>query len=304
MISIIIPLYNKASLIGRALTSIIAQNCENCEIIVVDDGSTDNGVAVVKTFVEDNRLNNLRIISQNNAGVGAARNRGIAEAKGNLITFLDADDEWKSGHISDLIELSQRYPHCAVFATNYENITADGLTFPNVIRNLTISGEMGVIENYFEIAAASNPPLWTSAVMVRTDALRAIGGFPEGIKSGEDLLTWARLAAKYEIAYCSNVSAIYHRGSSNPRPPEKIDLLGKEFENLYHYISAEILNKKNRGMRHYIALWYNMRMSRCLAHRMYCPAWEALWKSLRYRPTIRIAKPLVKFTLIGLQRKG
>ena len=304
MISIIIPLYNKASLIGRALTSIIAQNCENCEIIVVDDGSTDNGVAVVKTFVEDNRLNNLRIISQNNAGVGAARNRGIAEAKGNLITFLDADDEWKSGHISDLIELSQRYPHCAVFATNYENISADGLTFPNVIRNLTMPGEMGVIENYFEIAAASNPPLWTSAVMVRTDALRAIGGFPEGIKSGEDLLTWARLAAKYEIAYCSNVSAIYHRGSSNPRPPEKIDLLGKEFENLYHYISAEKLNKKNHGMRHYIALWYNMRMSRCLAHRMYCPAWKALWKSLRYRPTIRIAKPLVKFTLIGLQRKG
>lgn len=303
MISIIIPLYNKASLIGRALTSIIAQNCEDCEIIVVDDGSTDNGVDAVNTFVNDNKLKNLRIISQANAGVGAARNSGIAEAKGDLITFLDADDEWKSGHLSDLIELYQRYPHCAVFATNYENISADSHIFHTVIRNLTISGEMGIIKNYFEIAASSNPPLWTSAVMARTDALRAIGGFPEGIKSGEDLLTWARLAAKYEIAYCSKVSAIYHRGSSNPRPPEKIDLLGKEFENLYHTIAAEKSEKKDLGLRHYIALWYNMRMSRCLAHRMYCPAWKALWKSLRYRPTIRIAKPLVKFTIVGIRKK-
>lgn len=304
MISIIIPLYNKASLIGRALASILSQNCEDCEIIVVNDGSTDNGAAIVKEFADAHGLKNLRIISQDNAGVGAARNRGISEAKGEFITFLDADDEWKSEHLSALSELARRYPHCAVFATNYENISASGETFANVIRHLSFSDEMGVINNYFEIAAASNPPLWTSAVMARTDALRSIGGFPEGIKSGEDLLTWARLAANYEIAYCRKVSAIYHRGSSNPRPPEKIDLLGKEFETLYHTMVAVKFDKRNLGLRHYIALWYNMRMSRCLAHRMYGVAFKALCKSLRYRPTIRIAKPLVKFTLIGLRRKN
>lgn len=303
MISIVIPLYNKASLITRALTSIIAQGCNDCEIIVVDDGSTDNGAAVVTSYVEANGLKNVRIISQRNSGVGVARNRGIAEANGDFITFLDADDEWKSGHLVDLIELTQRFPQCAVFATNYENISADGRTFPNIIRRLSFSDNMGLIDNYFEMASDSNPPLWTSAVMAHAEALHAIGGFPEGIKSGEDLLTWARLAAKYEIAYCRNVSAIYHRGSSNPRPPEKEDALGPQFEALYHS-TTENNQDKNRGLRHYIALWYNMRMSRCLAHRMWGTAWKALWKSLRYRPTIRIAKPLLKFTIIGLRHKA
>lgn len=303
MISIVIPLYNKASLISRALTSIIAQDCDDCEIIVVDDGSTDNGISVVKDFAKAHELKNLRVVAQSNAGVGAARNRGIAEAKEDYVTFLDADDEWKSGHLADLIELTKRFPQCAVFATNYENITAEGHTFPNNIRRMKFSDRMGVIDNYFEIAAESNPPLWTSAVMARTEALRAIGGFPEGIKSGEDLLTWARLAAQFEIAYCRDVSAIYHRGSSNPRPPEKEDILGKEFETLYR---SKAMDKRgnNRGLRHYIARWYNMRMSRCLAHRMWGAAWKALWKSLRYRPTIRIAKPLLKFTIIGLRCKA
>lgn len=297
MISIIIPLYNKGKLVERSLGSIVAQDFHDCEVIVVDDGSTDDSAEVVRCYAAGHGLDMLRVIQQDNAGVGAARNRGIAEARGEYVTFLDADDEWRPGHLEALAALARNYPQCAVFATNYENLMADGRIVPNRLSRLPFTGDTGVIDNYFVMAAESNPPLWTSAVMARRDALQAVEGFPEGIKSGEDLLTWARLASRYGIAYCTEPSAVYYRGYSNPRPPEAVDEVGRQLELLYSE------NKNTPGLKRYLALWYNMRMSRCLAHRMYGAAFRALRKSLRYRPTLRIAKPLLQFTIIGLKNR-
>lgn len=297
MISVIIPLYNKGELVARALDSILAQDFVDYEVIVVDDGSTDGSVEVVSRYFPLLPDGRLRVVSQRNAGVGAARNRGIAEAKGAFVTFLDADDEWRPGHLAALVALASRYPQCEVIATNYDNLTADGRILPNRLQNVPFDGVAGLIDNYFVMAACSNPPLWTSAVMVSTEAMRRVGGFPQGIKSGEDLLTWARLAAVCQIAYCMEPSAVYHRGSSNPRPPERVDEVGRQLELLYG------ANCDIPGLKRYVALWYNMRMSRCLAHRMYGRAFRALCRSLRYRPTLRIAKPLVQFTLLGLRHK-
>ena len=91
MISVVIPLYNKEEQIADTLQSIFAQTFQDFEIVIVDDGSTDNSVEEVEKF-DDSRI---RLIHQTNAGVSAARNRGIEEARGELIAFLDADDEWK-----------------------------------------------------------------------------------------------------------------------------------------------------------------------------------------------------------------
>lgn len=297
MISIVIPLYNKGKLVERALGSIVEQNFHDCEVVVVDDGSTDDSAEVVRRYAAVHGLGSLRVIAQANAGVGAARNRGIAEARGEFVTFLDADDEWKPGHLQALAALAARYTDCSVYATNYENLMPDGNVVPNALRNVPFEGTTGVIGNYFVMAAESNPPLWTSAVMARRDALLAVGGFPEGIKSGEDLLMWARLAVRSDVAYCMESSAVYRRGYSNPRPPERTDEVGRQLELLYGG------NKSVAGLKRYLALWYNMRMSRCLAHRMYGGAWRALCRSLRYRPTLRIAKPLVKFTIFGLKHR-
>lgn len=297
MISVIIPLYNKEGLIGRALASVAAQQAGDCEILVVDDGSTDNGVDEVKDFASGYAPGRLRIISQANAGVAAARNRGIAEARGEYVTFLDADDAWKPGFLEAMRTLAGRYPQCGVFASNYENVSPDGKVFHNRLSGIPFSGDNGIIDNYFEMAAGSNPPVCSSAVMVRRDAMQSIGGFPLGIKSGEDLLTWARLAARYGVAYCMKPLSVYYRGHSNPRPPEAVDEVGRQLEALYRELPG------TPGLKRYLALWYNMRMSRCLAHRMYGRAWKALCKSLRYHPTPRIAKPLLKFTIVGLRKR-
>ena len=89
-VSVVIPLYNKDKYIARALDSVFGQTCQDFEVIVVDDGSTDNGAEIVRSY-KDRRL---RFIRQANAGPGAARNHGIQESRAPLLAFLDADDEW------------------------------------------------------------------------------------------------------------------------------------------------------------------------------------------------------------------
>jgi len=99
-VSIVIPLYNKALYVERALDSIGAQTFSDFEVIVVDDGSTDNGASVVARYPDPR----VRLITQSNAGPGPARNAGIGEAQGEFVAFLDADDEWLSTYLEESVE--------------------------------------------------------------------------------------------------------------------------------------------------------------------------------------------------------
>lgn len=255
MISVIIPLYNKAASIGQTLRTVFGQTFQDFEVVVVDDGSTDGGADVVRA-VDDARI---RLISQPNAGVSAARNRGVSEARGEFVAFLDADDLWRPTYLETQFALTCKYPDCAVFATNYEFCDAEGRTSPTILRRLPFAGEDGILSNYFEVASCSHPPLWTSAVIVRREAVEAIGGFPVGIRSGEDLLTWARLAVKYEIAYCRQPLAVFnvegYALSDKPkRVPAENDIVGNELQKLFR-------EKPSCGLRLYNAHWHKMRSS-------------------------------------------
>ena len=104
-VSVIIPLYNKAPYVRRALDSVAAQTFTDFEVIVVDDGSTDGGAELVAAY-GDSRV---RLLRQANAGPGAARNRGIAEARGDILAFLDADDVWLPVFLEESMRLLDRY---------------------------------------------------------------------------------------------------------------------------------------------------------------------------------------------------
>lgn len=112
LVSVIVPLYNKERWIRRCIDSILTQSYKNLEILVVNDGSTDSGLEVVQGI--DNE--HIRVIEKANGGVSSARNRGIEEAKGEFIAFLDADDVWFPKHIEVLVEGFTRYPDAVILA--------------------------------------------------------------------------------------------------------------------------------------------------------------------------------------------
>lgn len=289
MISVIIPLYNKEKQIAYTLQSVLQQTFQEFEIVIVNDGSTDGSVTEAQK-VQDPRI---RLVQQANAGVSAARNRGIHEAKYDLIAFLDADDEWKPTYLETQYQLYQQYPQCSVYACNYEFRNSEGKITPTIIRKLPFTGEDGVLSNYFEVASCSHPPLWTSAVMVKKEAITAIGGFPVGIKSGEDLLTWARLAVKYGIAFCDAAYVQYNirdeskRELNDLRKSAPLDLKStkdKVGTNLQALYKAEKSSTKKIYLSQYIAYWYKMRSVINLNLDYRGAAFRCALKSIRYNP--------------------
>ncbi|MCM1457359.1 MAG: glycosyltransferase family 2 protein [Lachnoclostridium sp.] len=277
MISVVMPLYNKAEQVEASLRSVLAQSYKDYEIVVVDDGSIDGSTELVENL----EIDNLRLIRQNNAGVSAARNRGIEEARGEFVAFLDADDLWKPDYLAVQFEMTQKYPDCDVFATDYEFKDSVGKVSPTVLNKLGIN-QSGIFENYFEVASCSNPPLWTSAVMTCRSALLAIGGFPLGIRSGEDLLTWARLACRYRIAYCRKPLAIFnvegYDVSEKPkRVPAEDDVVGRELKRLMD-------DYKTPGLRAYCSMWHKMRASVYMRLRMREKAFRETIKAISLAP--------------------
>lgn len=255
MVSVVIPLYNNAATIAQAIDSVLNQTISDFELIVVDDGSNDGGKDVVRSL-DDNRI---RFFVQDNSGVSAARNHGIEESQGEWIAFLDADDEWKPDFLSTVLSLSRMHPDCTVCATAYERLTPHNETQHIILNNIP-EGEEFVMDNYFKVAATSDPPFCSISVMVRREAIKGIGCFPKDIHQGEDLLTWARLAANNKIAYSRQSLAIFHTSESHtsgrPRrtPPDE-DIVGRELEQLFK------LHNSIPGLTEYIAHWHKMRAS-------------------------------------------
>ena len=200
------------------------------------------------------------LIQQSNAGVSAARNRGIEEANGELIAFLDADDEWMPEFLQTILQLKKIYFNCKVWATSYFN-SWNGNLLPITLRKIPFFEESGILTNYFKVATYSHPPICSISVAVDKQVLKSIGGFPVGIKSGEDLLTWARLAVETNIAYSTRPLAIYNMGEgyilSNlpPRRQDVGDPVGKELVKLLDRYPDK------KALKQYISHWHKMRAS-------------------------------------------
>jgi glycosyltransferase involved in cell wall biosynthesis len=208
MLSVVIPLYNKGPHIADTLNKVLAQTVAPLEVIVVDDGSTDHGPSVVKGYAAQG----VRLIQQANQGVSAARNAGVAHARSSYVAFLDADDEWLPEHMEQLTRLIQRYPDAALFSTAHQ-IRRDGhLIQPRLAFPL---GWSGVVEDFFGTYANGLSLVNSSTACVRKDALEAVGCFPVGMKRGEDVIVWLKLALAYPSAHASVVTAVFNQEAVN-----------------------------------------------------------------------------------------
>ncbi|WP_273198186.1 glycosyltransferase family 2 protein [Barnesiella viscericola] len=281
MISVVIPLYNKEKQIAHTLQSVLNQTFQNFEVVIVDDGSTDGSVVEVGKF-KDSRI---RLVHQQNAGVSAARNRGIEETKGELIAFLDADDEWKPEYLATQYHLYQKYPDCSVYACNYEFRDSEGKVTPTIIRKIPFAGEDGILSNYFEVASCSHPPICSISVMVKKEAIQAVGGFPLDVSHGEDLLTWANLAIRNKIAYSRQVCSIYclksdYGVNSKPINIPQGNLVGSRLESLLQMPSLE----RRNDLKKYIGRWYKIRSHIFLRGGEKKNAFINICRAMRFQP--------------------
>lgn len=198
-VSAILPTYNRAGLLGRALRSALSQTYEDFELLVVDDGSTD-GTRDVVSGCADRRVRYLR--QPRNAGVSAARNRGLREARGDLIAFLDSDDEWLPGKLAMQVRRFGELP---------ERV---GLLYGGVLnedgsgrRWSTVPGGRGHV---YRDLLLSNLIHGTSGVMIRRAVVAAIGFFDEEIPAIEDYDYWVRLARFFDIDFIEAPLIRYH----------------------------------------------------------------------------------------------
>lgn len=194
--SIIIPLYNKANFITAAIQSVLNQSHQNFEVIVVNDGSTDDGALRVRA-IHDHRI---KLVQQANSGVSCARNLGIELAKGDLVCFLDADDWFLPMYLETIVSMAQRYPEIAFFATNNKcvsNQNQKGMSWdPGDTRSVEIVDDLF---HRWRSEKLFNP---SSAAVRRTYLTQFKPYFPPGEQYAEDQDLWFRLVEKSPLAYC------------------------------------------------------------------------------------------------------
>ncbi len=240
---------------------------------MVDDGSTDGGPDLVRALNDEH----IRLVCQANAGVSAARNMGIEHARADLIAFLDADDLWLPEFLANVLALQADFSEAKWFATGYEIRPAHGTAFASRLRGMTSNFKRGILANYFRVASFSDPPVWTSATAVKRDAIQAIGGFPVGIGSGEDLLTWARLAVRYPLAYEAKTQAVF-MVSGIDRRPDVFDHVASELKALMQAHPSTLV------LSDYLGLWYRMQSVMAMRFNDAALARQRAWLAVRYAP--------------------
>jgi glycosyltransferase involved in cell wall biosynthesis len=204
LISVIVPTYNRSRYLVTAVEGVFAQTYESLEIIIVDDGSTDDTPQALKPY-----SGRVRCIYQENRGVSAARNRGILAAQGELLAFLDTDDVWLPQKIERQMACLERRPTAGLAHTDALYLHGDSdrtSKRPDIVH----SCDGDCYANLF-----FGNRIVTSSVIVRRQCLEKVGGFDETIRYAEDYDLWIRLARHFEFAYCNEALVLYRLHPSN-----------------------------------------------------------------------------------------
>lgn len=200
LVSVVIPVYNAAAHLRETLDSILAQTYKNIEIVAVDDGSSDDSVAILQSYGD-----RVVIVQQPNSGPAAARNRGVAEAKGEWIAFLDADDLWQPDKLEKQL-LGMGDCNWAYTDSIFMGGINDGK------RDSELSSKLS--GNVLDELVCCNF-IGTSSVMIRRDVFLNIGGFDQSLRSIQDWDLWMRIASKHPITYINEPLVRYRVHSTS-----------------------------------------------------------------------------------------
>lgn len=246
MISIVIPLYNKAQSIANTIRCIQQQTYQDFEIVVVNDGSTDQSENVV-ALIPDNRI---KLYNKSNGGVSSARNYGIQKAKYEYIAFLDADDYWDKDYLLEQTKMIADFPNATLWGINFAEVTEGNKLIRKLPTGL-IEGYRGYVENYFNMSDRISDLFCSSSVVIRKDIFTTTGVFDERIKYSEDIDMWYRIIVNFPVAFFDRYMVFYQYDSEN-----RAMLRAKPLRFfLPYYCSKYIVYKSNITFYKFINRW-------------------------------------------------
>jgi glycosyltransferase involved in cell wall biosynthesis len=235
-VSVIIPAYNCETVIGRAISSVLKQNEVELEIIIIDDGSTDNTRYEVTCFE-----NRVRYFFQSNSGPAAARNRGLAESRGEFIAFLDADDEWLPEYLEKTIPLLVRDNKVGLV---YSWAIKRNKTGHDKIRNLQSPSR-----NSWHTLLWPDPLQCTPATICRRTVLEKVGDFDTSLKTREDLDLWIRIGEIAGVAVIPEPLVVVHHSGNSYSSSHDIEQMKTDYFRIITKAlerSPELYTKKQR----------------------------------------------------------
>ena len=287
-VSVIIPTYNRADYLPQTLDSLAAQTCRDFETIVVDDGSTDGTRELIQSRPEP-----ITYIYQQNAGPAAARNRGLSEARGDYIGFLDSDDMWKPRFIEVMSACLDADPTLGMAVCKFLTIDNDG----RILREGKKGCGGDVTAQLFASTFVTTP-----SVLVRRQVLCEVGGFNPALPTNEDYDLWLRISLKHRIGYVEEALCLRRsHPNTQSRSGSPVPLIRKARLLERYYEKPEYAAKipADLARRRLAKVYYTAGKA---SHRSgcYAEACELLKRSLHYRPLA----PKVWFwsLLAGVQR--
>lgn len=218
LVSVVIPAYNAGNFIEHCLKSIVSQNYRPMEVIIVDDGSKDCTASIVETFAQKHRdeQTSFLLIRQENGGPSRARNRGIAEARGEWVAFLDADDQWTCDKLTTQVVYHQNHPDISFTFADMRVVKDSGETIESVFTKYGHCpyDENGIVNDPFSKLLKCNF-IPTGTVMSRRDCFEQISPFDESIRHGEDYDLWLRMSLKFRFGCLPKVLKIKRDHAEN-----------------------------------------------------------------------------------------
>ena len=233
LVSVIIPTYNRGWIVKEAIDSVLAQDFADFELIVVDDGSTDNTFKILEEFESD-----IRVIRQTNRGVSAARNCGIQASVGRWIAFLDSDDLWLPQKLSLQVDFFSSHGDAMICQTE-EQWIRNGVRVNPKVRHHKFSGL--IFERSLELCLVS-----PSAVMIRKDLFHNVGLFDESLPACEDYDLWLRVSCRFPV-YLIETPLIIKRGGHNDQLSRAPGLDKYRIQSLHHIIESNLLSDTQRA---------------------------------------------------------
>lgn len=223
--SVIIPLYNKEDYIEETIKSVLNQSFNDFEIIIVDDGSTDDSLKLASQF-QDSKIT---LIKQKNLGASVARNKAIETAKGKYIAPLDADDIWHKNHLLELKSLINSFPNAGLFCNNYEIKLNDNFVIKANF-NFSYGSDHLEIPDFFDANIINYIPSSSSTAFLKSSFVK-LGAYDTSLRTGQDLDLWIRFALQYKVVFNPTITMVYNNYDDSS--------LSKSDYNLdrYNYIS-------------------------------------------------------------------